>query len=243
MPFYDNYFSRSDSISSIGKRIIAREVQNRITLSQRFRHQKALKTLEFGPGRGHFARAVLSSGWEYRAVDGSPSVVQSLRAEGIDVVQSFVPPMPEDVGSGYDLVLMEHFIEHMDSPASARELVEAVHQSLAAEGLILIVSPDYLAHRSNFWDCDYTHAFVTTNQRLRQLLVDCNYTICYAGYETLGIQNPFVTWLISELTHLAFFTRLPQLLSLLLKGSTALSDKWKNVLLRSCVMVGQRRSW
>jgi hypothetical protein len=221
MPFYDNYFSRSDSISSIGKRIIAREVQNRIALSQRFRHQKALKTLEFGPGRGHFARA----------------------AEGIDVVQSFVPPMPEDVGSGYDLVLMEHFIEHMDSPASARELVESVHQSLAKDGLILIVSPDYLAHRSNFWDCDYTHAFVTTNQRLRQLLVDCNYEVCYAGYETLGIQNPFVTWLISELTHLAFFTRLPQLLSLLLKGSTALSNKWKNVLLRSCVMVGQRRSW
>ncbi len=243
MPFYDNYFSRSDSISLIGKRIIAREVQNRIALSQRFRHQKALKTLEFGPGRGHFARAILSAGWEYRAVDGSPSVVQSLRAEGIDVVQSFVPPMPEDVGSGYDLVLMEHFIEHMDSPASARELVESVHQSLAKDGLILIVSPDYLAHRSNFWDCDYTHAFVTTNQRLRQLLVDCNYEVCYAGYETLGIQNPFVTWLISELTHLAFFTRLPQLLSLLLKGSTALSIKWKNVLLRSCVMVGQRRSW
>ena len=243
MPFYDNYFSRSDSISSIGKRIIAREVQNRIVLSKRFRHQKALKTLEFGPGRGHFARAVLSSGWEYRAVDGSPSVVQSLRAEGIDVVQAFVPPMPEDVGSGYDLVLMEHFLEHMDSPASARELVEAVHQSLAKDGLILIVSPDYLAHRSNFWDCDYTHAFVTTNQRLRQLLVDCNYEVCYAGYETLGIQNPFVTWFISELTHLAFFTRLPQLLSLLLKGSTALSNKWKNVLLRSCVMVGQRRSW
>jgi SAM-dependent methyltransferase len=218
-------------------------VQNRIVLSQRFRHQKALKTLEFGPGRGHFARAVLSSGWEYRAVDGSPSVVQSLRAEGIDVVQSFVPPMPEDVGSGYDLVLMEHFIEHMDSPASARELMESVHQSLAKDGLILIVSPDYLAHRSNFWYCDYTHAFVTTNQRLRQLLVDCNYQVCYAGYETLGIQNPFVTWLISELTHLAFFTRLPQLLSLLLKGSTTLSNKWKNVLLRSCVMVGQRRSW
>jgi SAM-dependent methyltransferase len=243
MPFYDNYFSRSDSISPIGKRIIAREVQNRITLSRKFRNQKTLKTLEFGPGRGHFARAVLSSGWEYRAVDGSPSVVQSLRAEGIDVIQAFVPPMPEETGSGYDLVLMEHFIEHMDSPASARELVEAVHQSLSPNGLILIVSPDYLAHRSNFWDCDYTHAFVTTNQRLRQLLLDCNYEVCYAGYETLGIQNSFVTWLISVLTHLAFLTRLPQLLSLLLKGSTALSNKWKNVLLRSCVMVGQRRSW
>ena len=243
MPFYDNYFSRSDSISQTGKRIIAREVQNRMQLSQMLSNLGTLKTLEFGPGRGHFARAVRSSGWDYCAVDGSPSVVQSLRAEGIDVIQSFVPPMPTEAGSGYDLVLMEHFIEHMDSPASARELMEEAHQALAPNGLILIVSPDYLAHRSNFWDCDYTHAFVTTNQRLHQLLVDCNYKVCYAGYETLGIQNSFVTWLISELTHVAFFTRLPQLLSLLLKGSTAQSNKWKNVLLRSCVMVGQKRSW
>jgi hypothetical protein len=78
---------------------------------------------------------------------------------------------------------------------------------------------------------------------LRQLLLDCNYSVCYARYETLGIQNPFVTWVISELTHLAFFTRLPQLMSLILKRSTSLSRKWKNVLLRSCVLVGQKRSW
>jgi SAM-dependent methyltransferase len=242
MPFYDNYFSRSDTISRIGKWIIGREVLNRIQLSQRLSNRRVLKTLEFGPGRGHFARAVLASGWEYRAVDGSPAVLRSLRAEGVDVIEAFVPPVPGEIGTGYDLVLMEHFIEHMDSPAAARDLVDAVCQTLSPNGLLLIVSPDYLAHRSNFWDCDYTHAFVTTNQRLRQLLLDCNYEVCYAGYETLGIQNPFVTWLISELTHLAFFTRLPQLMSLLLKGSTALSSKWKNVLLRSCVIVGQKRS-
>lgn len=241
MPFYDNYFSRSDSISRIGRWIIAREVQNRIYLSRKLSNRNNLKTLEFGPGRGHFARAVLSSGWNYRAVDGSPSVLKLLREEGIDVIQAFVPPLPKEAGSGYDLVLMEHFIEHMDSPASARNLVDAAYQSLSQNGLIFIVSPDFLSHRSNFWDCDYTHSFVTTNQRLRQLLLDCNYEVCYAGYETLGIQNSFATWLISELTYLLFLTHVPQLMSLLLKGSTALSSKWKNVLLRSCVIVGQKR--
>ncbi|HEY3475403.1 MAG TPA: class I SAM-dependent methyltransferase [Anaerolineales bacterium] len=242
MPFYDNYFSRSDSISRIGKWIIAREIQNRIRLSQKLSNQVKLKTLEFGPGRGHFARAVRSSGWEYRAVDGSPSVLRLLSEEGIEVIQAFVPPMPKEAGAGYDLVLMEHFIEHMDSPASARELVDSVCQTLAHHGLLLIVSPDFLAHRSNFWDCDYTHSFVTTRQRLRQLLLDCNYEIRYVGYETLGIENTFLTWLISELTHILYFTRLPQLASLLLKGSADLSYKWKNVLLRSCVIVGQKRS-
>ena len=242
MPFYDNYFSRGDSISRVGKWIIGREVQNRIRLSHKLSGRTSLKTLEFGPGRGHFARAVLSAGWEYRAVDGSPSVLQLLRKEGIEVIQAFVPPIPKEIGGGYDLVLMEHFIEHMDSPATARALAEAVCQSLSPNGLILIVSPDFLAHRSNFWDCDYTHSFVTTAQRLRQLLLDCNYDIRYIGYETLGIENAFVTWLISELTHLMFIMRLPQLVSLLLKGSADPSNKWKNVLLRSCVVVGQKRS-
>jgi SAM-dependent methyltransferase len=240
MPFYDNYFARSDSISPIGKWIVAREVQNRIRLARRLSDQTALKTLELGPGRGHFAREIVSLGWEYQAVDASPAVLRLLREQGIEVLQSFVPPMPAEAGGGYDLVLMEHFIEHMDSPASARALVDSICQSLSPNGLIIIVSPDFLAHRSNFWDCDYTHSFVTTAERLRQLLLDSKYKIRYAGYETLGIQNTFVTWLISELTHLLFMTHLPQLVSLLFNGSTDMSKKWKNVLLRSCVIVGQR---
>jgi len=240
MPFYDNYFYRSDSVSPFGERIIAREVQNRVHLAQKLSNKTVLKTLEFGTGRGYFAREVLALGWEYLAIDGSPSVLKLLREDGIEVIQSFVPPVPTEANKGYDLVLMEHFIEHMDSPASARELVDSVHQSLSPNGLIFIVAPDFLVHRSNFWDCDYTHSFVTTVQRLRQLLIDCNFEVRYTGYETLGIQNTLMTWFISELANLIFITRLPQLLSLLFKGSLNQSNKWKNVLLRSCVVVGQR---
>ena len=241
MPFYDNYFSRSSSISPIGERIIAREVRNRIRLAQKLSKKTVLKTLEFGPGKGHFARQVLSLGWEYLAIDGSPAVLRLLQNDGIEVIQSFVPPMPKEANKEYDLVLMEHFIEHMDSPASARNLVESVYRSLSADGLIFIVAPDFLMHGSNFWDGDYTHSFVTTTQRLRQLLLDCKFEICYIGYETLGIQNPFVTWLVSVLTNFIFITGSPQLISLIVGGSTDLSNKWKNVLLRSCVVVGQKR--
>lgn len=240
MPFYDNYFSRNTSVSRAGEHILAREVQNRIDLARKLSRKTMLKTLEFGPGRGYFAKKVLSLGWEYRAIDGSPSVLRMLKEDGIDILQAFVPPIPTGTGAGYDLVLMEHFIEHMDSPASARELIDSVAQALCPNGLIIIVSPDFLVHRSNFWDCDYTHSFVTTVQRLRQLLLDCDYEICYIGYETLGIQSAVVSWLISELTNLIFMTRLPQLVSLLFTGSLDQSHKWKNVLLRSCVVVGQR---
>jgi len=224
----------------MGKWILLREVQNRIRLAQNIRKQEKLKTLELGPGRGHFARSVLSLGWEYRAVDASPAVLRLLRDDGIEVTEAFVPPVPKEIGGGYDLALMEHFIEHMDSPVSARALLDSICQLLSQDGLIFIVSPDYLVHRSNFWDCDYTHSFVTTAERLRQLLLDCNYEIRYVGYETLGIQNSFLTWAISEFTNLLFMVRLPQLLSLLFNDSADKSNKWKNVLLRSCVIVGQK---
>ena len=140
MPFYDNYFSRSDSISSIGKWIIAREVQNRIRLSQKLNPQTTPKTLEFGPGKGHFARAVLSLGWEYLAIDGSPSVLKLLRSDSIEVIQSFVPPMPKEAGGGYDLVLMEHFDGRLvklripaNHPATDRVRSLGLHEDLRNE--------------------------------------------------------------------------------------------------------------
>lgn len=243
MPFYDNYFARGDGISKFGMKIIVREVNNRIRLSQRLGKKNAFKTLELGPGKGYFAKSALKLGWEYLAIDGSPTVLHKLGEEGVEVVNAMVPPLPEVIGNGYELVLMEHFIEHMDSPASARILVDSIYKSLSQNGLICIVSPDFLVHKSNFWDCDYTHSFVTTIQRLSQLLMDCDFEVCYVGYETLGFENKFITWVISVLTNILYSIYLPQTFSLLAKGSVDSSNKWKNVLLRSCVVVGRKRSY
>jgi hypothetical protein len=37
--------------------------------------------------------------------------------------------------------------------------------------------PDYLKERAFFWDIDYTHNFVTTERRVRQLLYDGGFEI------------------------------------------------------------------
>lgn len=240
MHFYDNYVARSKDITRIGKLIITRQVRNHINLIKAFRNKESIKVLELGPGKGYFARAVLEIGWIYQAVDGSHALVDMLREAGIKITEAFVPPIPNEAGTGYDLILMEHFIEHMDSPTHARNLVEAVHKILLPGGLIFIVSPDYLEHRENFWDCDYTHSFVTTSQRLRQLLIDSGFEISYDGYETLGFQDEFSIWLISFFARLAFACGIPQLASLVLKEPSVLSNKWKNILFRSCVVVGKR---
>ena len=38
--------------------------------------------------------------------------------------------------------------------------------------MLFVVVPDYLKERGFFWDVDYTHNFVTTERRVRQLLYD-----------------------------------------------------------------------
>ena len=37
--------------------------------------------------------------------------------------------------------------------------------------------PDYLKERTFFWDVDYTHNFVTTERRVRQLLYDGGFEV------------------------------------------------------------------
>ncbi len=43
--------------------------------------------------------------------------------------------------------------------------------------MAFIVVPDYLKERTFFWDVDYTHNFVTTERRVRQLLYDGGFEV------------------------------------------------------------------
>lgn len=240
MPFYDNFVSRGQEVTFFGKKIIESEIANRLKLIDRFSNKNELKVLEFGPGKGHFAEAASKRKWEYFAVDGSPAIIKGLRSSGYNVIEAFVPPVPANLPGGFDVILMEHFIEHMATPGEARDLVVGSWEKLNGGGIVILVAPDYLSHRENFWDSDYTHSFVTTLERINQLLMDGGFRVVYAGYETLGIQNSLPVWLISVITRTIYFFYIPQLISRVLTGSLARSNKWKNVLLRSCVIVGKK---
>ena len=48
---------------------------------------------------------------------------------------------------------------------------------MADGGMFFIVVPDYLKERGFFWDIDYTHNFITTERRVRQLLHDGGFEV------------------------------------------------------------------
>ena len=55
---------------------------------------------------------------------------------------------------------------------AARAFVAEGLRALRRGGVLFVVVPDYLKERAFFWDIDYTHNFVTTERRVRQLLYD-----------------------------------------------------------------------
>jgi SAM-dependent methyltransferase len=71
-----------------------------------------------------------------------------------------------------DAVYADQVLEHMSGIDAAREFVAEVRRVLRPGGTFFAVVPDYLKERGFFWDVDYTHNFVTTERRVRQLLYD-----------------------------------------------------------------------
>jgi hypothetical protein len=55
--------------------------------------------------------------------------------------------------------------------------VSEARRVLRPGGTLFVVVPDYLKERTFFWDVDYTHNFVTTERRVRQLLYDGGFDI------------------------------------------------------------------
>jgi SAM-dependent methyltransferase len=132
--------------------------------------------LEVGPGQGAIADLAREAGYRYRAVEPSAILVEQLRARGIEVTEAFTPPIPAPDGS-MDILYADQVVEHMSGIDAARAWVAEALRVVRPGGVLFIVVPDYLKEREFFWDIDYTHNFITTERRMRQLLYDGGFDV------------------------------------------------------------------
>ena len=132
--------------------------------------------LEIGPGDGSLAARAVAAGWRYRCIEASPALAADLRARGLDVTESWAPPIT-GADASCDVVYADQVLEHMSGIEAARRLVAESLRVLRPGGVVFLVVPDYLKEGAFFWDVDYTHNFVTTARRVRQLLYDGGFDI------------------------------------------------------------------
>ena len=132
--------------------------------------------LEIGPGTGSLAARAVDSGWRYRGIEASQTLADALRAKGLDITLAWAPPIVTNDAS-CDVLYADQVLEHMSGIDAAREFVSEALRALRPGGVCFIVVPDYLKERTFFWDVDYTHNFVTTERRVRQLLYDGGFEV------------------------------------------------------------------
>ena len=87
------------------------------------------------------------------------------------MIESWAPPIPVPDASA-DVVYADQVLEHMNGIERRAQFTAEALRALRPGGVFFVVVPDYLKERTFFWDVDYTHNFVTTERRVRQLFND-----------------------------------------------------------------------
>lgn len=154
--------------------------QHRLSLLQRYRQAPA-DLVEVGPGHGTLAEQAVAAGFRYTAIEASPLLIEVLRGKGLQVIESWAPPIPVPDAS-CDVVYADQVLEHMSGIDAARQFTAEALRTLRPGGVFFVVVPDYLKEREFFWDVDYTHNFVTTERRVKQLLND-------GGFQLLHVER------------------------------------------------------
>ena len=173
--FYRWFSDRQKELTSFGRARRGRTERARLGLLMRYAQPPGVM-LEIGPGTGSLALAARQAGWQYVAMEASPILIAELRNKGLEVVEGWAPPILSADQSA-DVVYADQVLEHMSGIDAARLFVAETHRVLKPGGRFFAVVPDYLKERGFFWDIDYTHNFVTTERRVRQLLYDGGFEV------------------------------------------------------------------
>ena len=113
-----------------------------------------------------------------RLIDACFAYDDVLRKKGLRVIESWAPPIPVPDASA-DVIYADQVLEHMSGIDAARLFTAEALRALRPGGVLFVVVPDYLKERTFFWDVDYTHNFVTTERRVKQLFNDGGFDILH----------------------------------------------------------------
>lgn len=127
--------------------------------------------LEIGPGHGYFAEQCQSRKMTYEFCDTSPAVVDKMGSLGfsghLGLLHEVSPKLTK-----YDIIWMSHVLEHSPTWVDARALISTASSLLSTNGILVVVSPDVLSWRREFFNVDWSHGYPTGLRNVAQLFSD-----------------------------------------------------------------------
>jgi SAM-dependent methyltransferase len=115
---------------------------------------------------------------EYTGIEASDIMFEEAKKKGIDAIKCFVPPFPEYLEKGsFDLIIMSHVLEHFKDWKEVLEVLNGINALLKPNGKFLLFYPCARDYGIDFFDCDYSHSYITTQNRVRDLLFDSSFQI------------------------------------------------------------------
>lgn len=230
---YYNHFAQQ-SITPIGNWIKRYARERQVALIKPYLSDRECKILEIGPGLGECVDLFLQATYtNYTAVEPNAIMRERLAAKNIKIKNYLIPHLNE-TDEAYDAIILFHVFEHLNGPAEASVFMREARRVLRPNGILCILSPDYLHWKEHFFNSDYTHNNITTVRRTSQLFQD-------NGFRTLTCQyfsGFFNGWLATIASH---FIRL----GLLFSNGNRLDDriyKLKGTFLRSFLIIGKKQA-
>lgn len=225
------YFTEAD-ITDIGRWIVKRQNSFIFNLINNYiSSAKKISILEIGPGHGAFAIDCKERGYVYEAVECNEVMAECLRNKGVSVTVATVPPLPN--GDNRDVIVMQHVLEHMKGVDEALALIHQCVNRLSPKGVLIVCCPDITVMKEDFFDCDYTHVFPTSERRLRQIFHDAGLNVVEAGLQNAFSTNSLLLKIMSTGARLAYSSGF---FPLVFRNKAFLA---KTSLYASCYIVGQ----
>lgn len=146
--------------------------------------------LEIGIGQGEICKLMRNrDNIQYIGLDINYNICHANRINDCPNIQSKIPAIPIK-DRQVDMIYMSHVIEHLGSYDMILDFFKEVRRVLKPDGYLVLLFPDYLSWKQDFYNIDYSHNFPMTIKRLQNLAKDGELEICrltdYCG--------PFLGW-------------------------------------------------
>jgi len=205
--FYDFFVTRKRT--KVGNFLVQKAIEKWVKVAL---ESSPMKILEIGVGRRTFYERLKKENpqMKYIGIEAGDKLYEEAKSNGINVIKCFVPPFPQELeGECFDLVVMIHVLEHFRNFREAVEVLKGINGLLKPKGRLMLICPCARDNGMEFFDIDYSHSFITTENRINGLLQDTGFQVIkWDSYRACFNRFKMFFYILSKAVNIfAFFLR------------------------------------